>query len=124
MREIKVAPIVLLAAVCWATAGWAEPPTSSLPEKTLKEFSAGITLNEEQKRIQCLKAIGDLEFCGCIASKIPVAVNFIEYVAIVSRTKVDVGYESLPTGDKDIYDTIRNVREACTARTMVSPAKK
>ena len=65
------------------------------------------------KKDQCMKAIGDMAFCNCIAENSPVAVDFIQYVAVVTRTKEDVKYEQLSADDKKIFDSSRAARDEC-----------
>jgi hypothetical protein len=60
---------------------------------------------------QCMKAIGASEFCKCISWQTPG--DFIQYVAIISKTKDDLGYDKLSKGDKELVDTIRKARTKC-----------
>ena len=60
-----------------------------------------------------MKAIGNPEFCNCIAQKSPVAVDFVQYVEILSRTKEELNYDRLSREDKEIVETTRKSRDLC-----------
>jgi hypothetical protein len=80
---------------------------------------AGILLNKisTEKNGQCMKAIGNTDFCKCITEKSPSGVDFIQYVAIVAGTKNDFKYDELSQQDKDLFNATRQSRDKCVSRT-------
>jgi hypothetical protein len=66
-----------------------------------------------EKKNQCMKAIGDTQFCDCIAEKSPSGITFTEYVAILVSTKDDLKYDELSPEDKKMVDNARKSRDQC-----------
>lgn len=67
----------------------------------------------DREKNNCIKAIGDSVFCGCITQNLPSIVSFVEYVNIVSQTKEELKYDKLPTEDKKLVDNTRKARDKC-----------
>jgi hypothetical protein len=65
------------------------------------------------KKIQCMKAIGNTEFCGCVADNTFDGVTFLQYVMITTGTKEDFKYDQLSQKEKEIFDATRAVRDKC-----------
>ena len=68
---------------------------------------------EIKKKNQCMKAFGNMQFCDCIVDKIPISIDFVQYVAIVSGTKDDFKYDSMSAEDKKVFDSTRQAGDAC-----------
>lgn len=64
-------------------------------------------------RNQCIKAIGKLEICECIAEKRPIAIDFVQYVTIVTKTKQELDFDNLSDNDKKTVNYVRNARDKC-----------
>lgn len=77
----------------------------------LNQMDAILNAQVAETEGQCMKAVGAPEFCKCISWQAPG--NFIQYVAILSKTKDELNYENLPKGDKELVDNIRKAREKC-----------
>jgi hypothetical protein len=65
------------------------------------------------KTKQCLKAIGEMKFCTCIAERSPVGISFVQYVAITVGSKADFKYEQMSSEEKQMFDGARKAREEC-----------
>jgi hypothetical protein len=63
-----------------------------------------------QNQSECLKAIGNAYFRNCIAQAIPVGLDFIGYVTVLSRSK---GVQTLSAADKTLVDAPRQARDKC-----------
>jgi hypothetical protein len=72
----------------------------------------------EQKRLECLSAIGNSTFCACVTAEVPMGVNFLQYVGIVTRTKAELGYDTLSKNDKLLADSTYAAREVCVNRVF------
>ncbi len=72
-------------------------------------------MSKEKKR-QCLAAVANEAFCECLAQNLPVTVNFVNYVAIVTQTKEHLEYDKLSAEDKRAVDTTRSARDRCVSR--------
>ena len=72
------------------------------------------------RRADCLKAIGDENFCTCIDNKLAVAWTFSDYVAIATRSKDDNGYGQLDPKLQTAYDNVPPARDECVA-SRVAP---
>ena len=79
----------------------------------IKGLEAATEAATVQKKNECMKAIGNVEFCDCIAEKSPVGVNFIGYVSITASTKEDFKYDQLSPEDKKLFDATRASRDKC-----------
>lgn len=66
-----------------------------------------------KKYQECITSTGDLRLCGCLREKLPVAVEFVGYVAIVTHTKEELEYSKMGDNDKKIVDLTRKVRDEC-----------
>jgi hypothetical protein len=64
---------------------------------------------------QCLTVVADEALCSCLAEKLPLKVNFIQYVSIITLTKEELQYEKLSPDDKKIVDLTRGTRDRCVA---------
>jgi hypothetical protein len=68
---------------------------------------------ETEKRLQCLTAVANEPFCECLRRNLPVVINFLGYVHIVTQTKEELKYNTLSAEDKKIVDSTRNARDQC-----------
>lgn len=71
-----------------------------------------ITLKNE---LACEKAVGNPKFCECLSQKLPYIFNFNQYVAIVTQTKEQNGYNNLSADQKRAYNMIPSVRDQCVS---------
>lgn len=71
-------------------------------------------LGKATKR-QCLTAIANEALCSCLAEKLPIKINFVQYVSIITLTKEELGYDMLSPDDKKIVDLTRGTRDQCIA---------
>jgi hypothetical protein len=87
--------------------------TSKNVIKALEDAMNLIGRASEERYTDCLKAIGDKEFCECIKSKSPSVISFVEYVTITVNTKEELGYSSLDEFNKKLIDNTLKTREFC-----------
>ncbi len=67
----------------------------------------------KQKTDQCMKAIGEEKFCGCIGTNLPAGVTFEQYVHTLVTTKDELGYDAMtPEQQKSVDDTLK-ARDRC-----------
>lgn len=71
-----------------------------------------------QRRTDCAKAVGDLPLCECLDENLAVAWSFADYVAIVTRTKEENGYDAIDPKLRPAYDNVAMVRDACVAASV------
>lgn len=81
----------------------------------LTELGQQIDKWTNDKKLDCLAAVDDLEFCTCIAHTSPIGINFVGYVQIVTQTKEQLGYDQLSKEDQGMIDNTRAAREKCVA---------
>lgn len=76
---------------------------------------AEVALNSifAQKESACLKAFGGHVFCDCLASKLPLSISFVDYIAIIEQSKEKNNYIHFSGGMKRAYDMVPAVRDAC-----------
>jgi hypothetical protein len=67
----------------------------------------------KEKRHQCMTAVANEPFCECLGEKLPVVINFLGYVHIVTQTKEELKYNTLSAEDKRVVDNTRNARDQC-----------
>jgi hypothetical protein len=70
----------------------------------------------KDKKAQCITAIASETLCECLSSNLPVVINFVQYVAIITQTKEDLQYDKQSKQDKDIIDNVRMSRDKCRSR--------
>ncbi len=66
-----------------------------------------------EMRLQCLKAVGNSQFCECIANESPMSVNFVGYVAATSLTNEELHYSALKPDDRKAIDNSSAARVKC-----------
>lgn len=69
-----------------------------------------------ERALQCEKAVGNRNFCECLAENVPFDFDFNQYVAIMTRTKQENGYSSLNIKQKTSYDIVPKVRDTCVTK--------
>jgi len=65
------------------------------------------------KRTQCLTAIANQKFCDCLTTNLPVVIDFVQYVGLVTQTKEELEYDKQSKEDKAIIDNTRKARDMC-----------
>ena len=62
---------------------------------------------------QCITAVANETLCTCLTEKLPIKINFVQYVSIVTLTKEELGYGKLSPDDKKVVDLTRGARDQC-----------
>lgn len=70
----------------------------------------------KQKAEQCLKAVGQDKFCGCIGENLPATVSFEQYIHTMVTTKEELGYSAMPPEQKKMVDATLKTREKCVEK--------
>lgn len=78
------------------------------PNLSIEQISADF-------KFRCLRAIGDTGYCECLVKRRPYSLHFEQYVAIIARTKAELGYDTLSDISKTIVDKVYAVRDECVA---------
>jgi hypothetical protein len=65
----------------------------------LSRLAAVIDESTNLKKLQCVTAIASEPLCECLSKHVPVSVDFVGYVSIVTRTKDELGYDKLSPED-------------------------
>lgn len=66
-----------------------------------------------EKKVHCMKSVGNLQFCTCIANESPPAVSFVGYISATSLTNEELHYSSLSPNDRKAIDNSRAARVKC-----------
>lgn len=66
-----------------------------------------------EKKMHCMKSVGNLQFCTCIANESPPAVSFVGYISATSLTNKELHYSSLSPSDQKAIDNSRAARVKC-----------
>lgn len=66
-----------------------------------------------EKKLHCMKSIGNLQFCTCIANESPPAVSFVGYISATSLTNEQLHYSFLSPADQKAIDNSRAARVKC-----------
>ena len=64
----------------------------------------------EKKEAQCLRTIGNEEFCRCIGTKL-LSMDFVQYVELLAKTEEET--DKLSSEDKKTIDVARKSRDLC-----------
>jgi hypothetical protein len=81
--------------------------------EALKELELLTEKVSRQKFTDCLKAVGNQNFCQCLREKSPVGTDFAGYVKIVTTNKDELGYSSADKETKGLIDNTLKAREEC-----------
>ena len=84
-------------------------------ERLKGQVFANVDNMVRKKQNECMSAFPNQRFCECIATNTSVGINFATYIAIVTRTKEELKYETRSSGDKETIDINRAAREKCAA---------
>ena len=79
------------------------------PKLAIEQISADF-------RFRCLRAFGDTAFCKCLVEKRPYSLDFQQYVAIITRTKGELAYDTLSDISRSLVDEVYGLRDECVAR--------
>lgn len=79
------------------------------------ELVALLAHQADTNRVQCLSAFGNAGFCDCLSSRLPMAIDFLRYVAITVATKEQIKYDTLSADKKTIVDDARHARDECVS---------
>jgi hypothetical protein len=66
-----------------------------------------------EKKVHCMKSVGNLQFCTCIANESPPAVSFVGYISATSLTNEELHYSSQSPDDRKAIDHSRAARVKC-----------
>ena len=70
-----------------------------------------------------MAAVAHESLCECLGRNLPVVVNFVGYVTIVTQTRNELKYDTLSAEDKGLVDNTRKARDQCLAQVgSPSPA--
>ena len=81
----------------------------------LNQAETALNTSSRLRQLDCIKAVGSSPLCKCLDGKLAVAWSFSDYVAIVTRTKEENGYDRLEPNMRAAYDNVAAVRDACVA---------
>jgi hypothetical protein len=87
----------------------------------LDQLKAAAEAIAQEKKSQCMAAVASEAFCECLGQKLPFTISFVDYVAIVVRTKEELKYNTLSAEDKGVVDNTRQARDQCL-RQVASPS--
>lgn len=72
-----------------------------------------------QKEVfKCQRAFGHKEYCKCLISSLPIGVDFLSFVAIISKTKNELNHKDLGEDDKILIDSIYKERDECVQKHL------
>jgi hypothetical protein len=122
---IQARSVVGLCLALWATPAFAQQgPALPLDQQEQVDQGNDLIMKLDQlmtqvdqmaalKAAQCVRATGNRKFCDCIANQTPVAIDFVQYVMITSRTREELNYDKMTADDKKTVDGARAGREKC-----------
>jgi hypothetical protein len=91
----------------------------------LDQLKTAVETMGQERRSQCMAAVASEAFCECLGQKLPVVINFVDYVTIVVRTREELKYNTLSAEDKGVVDNTRKVRDQCVGQVArPSPAAR
>lgn len=85
--------------------------------KEVYRLSVEARIMERQE--QCLAAVAVQELCTCLSASLPLELNFVRYVALVSARP-----EQLKPGEIALQETAFAVRDRCISSASQQPAKR
>jgi len=116
IRAVTVLAFALAASTSAWTESLEEREHLNHVEKAISAIDRLMTLTEsmsKEKKLQCLTAVANEPFCECLTQSLPVVINFVQYVAIITTTKEDLKYNTLSRDDRLAVDNTRAARDQC-----------
>lgn len=68
-----------------------------------------------QRDLDCQFAFGHQKFCDCLNHRLPIAVNFSQYIAIITSDKIKL-VSQLNEEDKKIVNMVFDARDVCVSK--------
>jgi hypothetical protein len=81
--------------------------------QSLKAAQAQSARLREERETHCMKAIGNRQFCSCVAEALPAGITFARYVQTAVTTKDELGYNAQADDQKSLTDRVFAARDAC-----------
>ncbi len=109
--------VILSLLIASAAAEESEPKT--LLELQTQEFLIEGSMWErieraaQRKKLQCMRAFPHEAFCECLANKMPMAINVIQYTVATTVSREDLGYDSISEDERKAVDVTIQAREDC-----------
>jgi hypothetical protein len=97
MRAIAVLALMAFAVPAYSQSLEQQEQLNQL-DKTLSaidQLKALTVRMGKEKRLQCMTAVANEPFCECLGRNLPVVVNFVTYVTIITQTKEELKYSAL-----------------------------
>jgi hypothetical protein len=83
----------------------------------LARFEQATDRVARERHLACLQAFGAETFCACLRDELPVGATFDTYIEVVTATRDEVGYDSLPSDLRAAIDRTLATRDACVKRS-------
>jgi hypothetical protein len=80
---------------------------------SLKDVEVALDNLTRTRKLKCLKAFGSEAFCECWNAKLAVGLDFDGYIAVITRTKEELKYDTFTKDDKALVDSAIATRNAC-----------
>jgi hypothetical protein len=131
MRKCPIlASLILVVGGAWAADPPAAKPAPSKPpqselerleqletfeklKETIRKVEVSLDAMTRERKFKCLKAFGSESFCECLNQKLAVGLDFDAYIAVVTRTKTELKYDTFSKEDKALVDSAIRTRSAC-----------
>lgn len=81
------------------------------------ELLESIATVAKQREYECKRAFGSNEFCKCLSQELPVSVTFMQYNAIVIRSKEQLLFETTSEENKKLVNAIYSARNKCVIKS-------
>jgi len=106
---------LLLALLLVATAAQAKPSDEEVLRQGLQKMRAEVQQITQAKFFDCHWSGGTAHFCSCLADKLPFAWSYMDYVAIMTRTREENHFDSLAPELQAQYLRVPSIRNQCVA---------
>ena len=67
----------------------------------------------DERHAACLKSFGHKRFCNCLNGRLTLDLTFDDYIVLVTRTRDDPAYRSLPEEKQKLADAAAGARDQC-----------
>lgn len=81
--------------------------------RTIDSAQAALSKMQAQRTMACRMAFGSETFCGCLGDRLPIAIDFYDYISATTKSKADNNYSALKPELRKAYDLALTTRDYC-----------
>ena len=81
----------------------------------IKQLRQNVDTLSRALKSDCLRTVGNDQFCNCLGEKLPWILSFQEYVSVVTSSKDQLAAANLSREQHEVVDKAAQARDECVA---------